>query len=121
MHMVRSARKLRLRGRESHRRSDSGSIASVASADDSDDDPSESLFREFGEAAASAQRELAQAVSEEVESQLADILVCLGEETTKVEVLRDACAKQQSDDEWKKFVTVAVVKASKIDVKSCLS
>ena len=61
MHMVRSARKLRLRGRESHRRSDSGSIASVASADDSDDDPSESLFREFGEAAASAQRELAQA------------------------------------------------------------
>ena len=93
MHMVRSARKLRLRGRESHRRSDSGSIASVASADDSDDDPSESLFREFGEAAASAQRELAQAVSEEVESQLADILVCLGEETAKIEVLSGALAR----------------------------
>ena len=97
MHMVRSARKLRLRGRESHRRSDSGSIASVASADDSDDDPSESLFREFGEAAASAQRELAQAVSEEVESQLADILVCLGEETTKVEVLSGALARMGMD------------------------
>ena len=93
MHMVRSARKLRLRGRESHRRSDSGSIASVASADDSDDDPSESLFREFGEAAASAQRELAQAVSEEVESQLADILVCLGEEAAKIEVLSGALAR----------------------------
>ncbi len=97
MHMVRSARKLRLRGRESHRRSDSGSVASVASADDSDDDPSESLFREFGEAAASAQRELAQAVSEEVESQLADILVCLGEETTKVEVLSGALARMGMD------------------------
>ena len=97
MHMVRSARKLRLRGRESHRRSDSGSIASVASADDSDDDPSESLFREFGEAAASAQRELAQAVSEEVESQLADILVCLGEEAAKIEVLSGALARMGVD------------------------
>lgn len=97
MHMVRSARKLRLRGRESHRRSDSGSIASVASADDSDDDPGESLFREFGEAAASAQRELAQAVSEEVESQLADILVCLGEEAAKIEVLSGALARMGVD------------------------
>ena len=59
--------------------------------------PSESLFREFGEAAASAQRELAQAVSEEVESQLADILVCLGEETTKVEVLSGALARMGMD------------------------
>ena len=97
MHMVRSARKLRLRGRESHRRSDSGSVASVADYEDEDDDPTESLFREFGEAAASAQRELAQAVSEEVEQQLADVLVCLGEEAAKIEVLSGALARMGVD------------------------
>ena len=97
MHMVRSARKLRLRGRESHRRSDSGSVASVADYEDEDDDPTESLFREFGEAAASAQRELAQAVSEEVEQQLADVLVCLGEEEAKIEVLSGALARMGVD------------------------
>lgn len=51
------------------------------------DDDVDGLTPEFCAAAAAAQRALARAVSAELEDQLTDVLICLGQETTKVEVL----------------------------------
>ena len=51
------------------------------------------LTPEFIAAAEAVNRALARAVAEEVEDQLTDVLMCLGEETTKVEVLSYALAR----------------------------
>ena len=48
---------------------------------------SDGVSPEFTRAAAAAQRSLALAVSAELEDQLTDVLICLGQESTKVEVL----------------------------------
>ena len=63
------------------------SVSSGASGDDGE------LTPEFIAAAEAVNRALARAVAEEVEDQLTDVLMCLGEETTKVEVLSYALAR----------------------------
>ena len=63
------------------------SVSSGTSGDDGE------LTPEFIAAAEAVNRALARAVAEEVEDQLTDVLMCLGEETTKVEVLSYALAR----------------------------
>ena len=63
------------------------SVSSGASGDDGE------LTPEFIAAAEAVNRALARAVAEEVEDQLTDVLMCLGEETSKGEVLSYALAR----------------------------
>jgi len=64
--------------------SSSASLSSLASGEDND------LTAEFIATAHSVNAALARAVAEEVEEQLTDVLMCLGEETTKARILEHA-------------------------------
>jgi hypothetical protein len=64
--------------------SSSASLSSLVSGEDND------LTAEFIATAHSVNAALARAVAEEVEEQLTDVLMCLGEETTKARILEHA-------------------------------
>ena len=68
--------------------SSSASLSSLASGEDND------LTAEFIATAQSVNAALARAVAEEVEEQLTDILMCLGEETTKASILEHALGQR---------------------------